>query len=158
MTSRIGLYRPYALGICHGFGDDKDVKVKGVLPMRLIQSLPLVVLVVMSFAAPSYAGGSIRVGGSNPNTGNAGVVRAGYNSETGARYVRGGGYNASTGTYTGGTRAYNPATGEGFTSTTTATKGSGATTTVNTLNNGSYTCTISQTSPGHCVELDNSGN
>jgi hypothetical protein len=136
-------------------GDDQNVDSKGCLPMRFTQSLPLVVLVMMTVAAPSYAGGVIRVGGSNPNTGNAGVLRAGYHSETGARYVRAGGYNAATGTYTGGTRAYNPTTGQGFTTTTTAAQGSGITTTINTLNKGSYTCTVSQTIPGHCVELDN---
>lgn len=100
-------------------------------------------------AAPAFR---VRVGGYNPETGNAGRVVGGYNNETGARSFRARGYDASTQTYRGATRAFDPSTGEGFSTTTQATRGVGATTTVNTLNNGSYTCSVSPDMPYQCVE------
>lgn len=90
--------------------------------------------------------------GINSSTGNAARVTGGYNSNTGARYGRGGSYNASTQSYHGSTRAYNPSTGNGFTSSTSAAYGSGVNTSINTVNNGSYECQVSQDLPAHCVQ------
>lgn len=101
-------------------------------------------------AAPSF-----RVGGAayNPETGNSARASAGYHSPTGSRYGRRSGYDASTQTYQGNTRAYNPSTGQGFTSSTTATRGSGINSSINTVNNGSYECSVSQDLPAHCVQI-----
>ncbi len=109
-------------------------------------------LALFSLATPAQAGG-VRLSATHPETGDAGVVRAGYNPETGARWSQARGYDASTNTYAGTTRAYNPATGEGFTTSTTAAEGSGITTVVNTVNNGSYECSVSRDLPAFCAEM-----
>ncbi len=124
--------------------------------MRSTQAFTLTVTVVMSvlcLSAPAFAGGRFRASGYNPETGDAATTGGGYSSETGSRWGQTGVYDASTETYTGTTRAYNPATGEGFTTSTSATRGAGVTTTVHTINNGSYECAVSQTLPAHCNEL-----
>lgn len=100
-------------------------------------------------AAPSFR---VSATGVNSSTGTAARVSGGYNSNTGARYGHGGSYNASTQSYHGSTRAYNPSTGNGFTSSTSAAYGSGVNTSVNTVNNGSYECQVSQDLPAHCVQ------
>ena len=111
-------------------------------------------IVAIALILPTAAEAGVRfsAGGYNPETGNAGRVAGGYNSQTGARYGRGSSYDASTNTYQGSTRAYTPSTGQGFTSSTTAAPGSGVTSSINTLNNGSYECSVSQELPAHCVE------
>jgi hypothetical protein len=95
-------------------------------------------------AAPLVRG---RVSGYNPSTNNYGRVSGGYNSATGGRYVRTRGYNASTGTYQRNNSAYNPSTGKGYNTSAQYVPGSGVTRQVNTLQNGSYTCSDRACSP-----------
>ncbi len=102
-------------------------------------------------AAPS---GRANFGVYNPETGRGGRIAGSYNRETGARSFRARGYDAAAGTYGGTTRYYDPSTGQGLTTRTEAARGSGITTTLNTLNSGSYTCSISRDLPGRCVESD----
>ncbi len=124
--------------------------------MNLIKTAFISTIAALTLTAPltAAAAPSFRVGGTayNPETGNAARSSAGYHSPTGSRYGRRSSYDASTQTYQENTRAYNPSTGQGFTSNTTATKGSGVNSSINTLNNGSYECSISQDLPAHCVE------
>ncbi len=123
--------------------------------MRSYQAIAITTAAALAFfslATPAQAGG-FRVGATNPETGDAGVVTAGFNPETGARWGRARGFDASTGTYSSRTRAFNPSTGEGFTTSTTAAEGSGVTTVVNTVNNGSYECSVSRALPAFCTEL-----
>jgi hypothetical protein len=109
---------------------------------------------ISAISAPAaHAGGRIRVSGYDEETGDAAVIRGGYNSETGARYGRAATYDADAETYSGSTRFYNPSTGEGFTTTTDATKGSGVESTINTVNQGSYTCSASKELSAHCEEI-----
>ncbi len=117
-----------------------------ILSLSVIHLLP---------GSAANASGRLRVGGYNPETGNAAVIRGGYDSQTGARYGHAAGYDASTQTYAGTTRFYNPSTGEGFTTTTEASRGSGVTSSIYTVNQGSYSCTVSQTLPAHCAEISN---
>lgn len=147
-----------SLGFLGQFRDDQSVEVTGVDPMRSLSTLAFTTILSLSLinlipASAAYASGRVRVGGYDPETGNAAVIRGGYDSQTGARYGRAAGYDASTQTYAGTTRFYNPSTGEGFTTTTEASRGSGVTSTIHTVNQGSYSCTASQTLPAHCVEL-----
>lgn len=96
----------------------------------------------------------VRVRGANPDTGNAGSASATYNPATGNRTVRARSVDTTTGTYTGTTRYFNRITGQGGTTSTSITRGSGATTTVNTLENGSFECSISQDLPANCVQFE----
>lgn len=125
--------------------------------MNTLTTALLSSLIALSLIAPTaQAAPTFRVSGSayNPETGDAGRASGAYNSTTGARYNRFSTYDNETSTYTGSTRAYNPSTEQGFTSTTTAAQGSGVNSTVNTVENGSYTCVVSQSDPFHCTESD----
>lgn len=123
------------------------------LKATLLSTIAALALITPAVAEASPSGRA-SVQFFNPETGNAGRIGGFYNRETGARSFRAWGYDASTDTYQGGTRAYDPSTGKGFTTSTQAARGSGITTTINTLNNGSYTCSISRDLPGRCVEDD----
>lgn len=119
----------------------------------LISSLAIALLTpTAAEATPSF-----RTSGAayNPETGNAARSSAGYHSSTGSRYVRGSSYDADAQTYQGNTRAYTPSSNQGFTSNTTATSGSGINSSINTINNGSYECSVSQDLPAHCIETSN---
>jgi hypothetical protein len=96
------------------------------------------------------------LGGYNPETGNAGRMAGGYNPSSGARYFRAGGYDASTGNFGATSRFYNPSTGQGAALVTEGVRGSGFTSTINTLQNGSYSCSASVSQPFNCVQTDNS--
>ncbi len=109
--------------------------------MRSTQALALTLIVVLSaftLSAPAHAGGRVRARGYNPETGNAAPTGGGYHTESGSRWGQSSYYDASAETYTGSSGAYNPSTDQGFMTSTTATRGEGATTTVDTVNNGSY--------------------
>ncbi len=109
--------------------------------MRSTQALTLTLSVVLSalaLSAPAYAGGRVRASGYNPETGNAVTMGGGYHAESGARWGQSSYYDADSQTYTGTSGAYNPSTDQGVTTSTTATRGEGTTTTVDTVNNGSY--------------------
>lgn len=156
MTFGTVLFAPLSLLPQPDLGEDQDVEIEKEHTMNSIKTgfiagIAALALVIPATAeaAPSFR---FRASGVNPNTGNGARVAGGFNSQTGARFVRGGGYNASTQTFQSGTRAYNPSTGQGFTSNTTAARGSGITTTVNTVNNGSYSCSVSQALPANCTE------
>ncbi len=123
--------------------------------MPSAKALTLTVTVLMSalcLSAPAYAGGRVRASGYNPETGNAATTGGGYHTESGTRWRQTGVYDASTETYTGASGIYNPSTNQGFTTSTSATRGVGATTNINTVNNGSYECNTSRSSAS-CVEL-----
>lgn len=126
--------------------------------LKLIQTLLISGTMTLALLIPTAAEAQptfrARVSGVNPNTGNFGRISGGYRNATGSRFFRAGGYNPTTGTYQGGTRAFNPTTGQGFTSTTTGIRGQGLTSTINTLNNGSYVCTFSRGSRGQCLQQD----
>ncbi|NJK63248.1 MAG: hypothetical protein HC921_11710 [Synechococcaceae cyanobacterium SM2_3_1] len=147
-----------SLGFLGQFRDDQSVEVTGVDPMRSLSTLAFTTILSLSFlhllpGSAAHASGRLQVGGYDPETGNAAVISGGYHSQTGARYGRAAGYDAATGTYAGTTRFYNPSTGEGFTTSTEARHGSGVTSTLHTVNQGSYSCTVSQSVPAHCAEI-----
>lgn len=121
------------------------------LKTALLSSIAALALITPTAAeaAPSFRVGGVTY---NPETGNAVRASAGYHSPTGSRYVRGADYDASTQTYRGSTQAYTPTTGQGFTSNTSATNGSGVNTSIYTLNNGSYECSLPQDLPAHCIQ------
>ncbi len=116
--------------------------------MPSAKALTLTVTVLMSalcLSAPAYAGGRVRASGYNPETGNAATTGGGYHAESGSRWGQSSYYDASTQTYTGRSGAYNPSTNQGYSTSRTATRGVGATTTVDTVNNGSYEFSASRT-------------
>ncbi len=92
------------------------------------------------------------MGGYNPETGLGGRMTGGYNPSTGARGFRMSGYDAELGQFESRSRYMNPSTGEGFTSTTTGTRGQGLTTQVNTMQNGSFTCFGSRNVVYNCTQ------
>lgn len=120
--------------------------------------LSCLIALALVLATPVEAAPRFRasIGGFNPDTGNFGRVAGGVNRDTGARYLRASRYDAATGTFQRSTRAFNPSTGQGFTANTTAAQGAGLTTNINTVNNGSYTCTVSRGLPTQCIEQSSS--
>ncbi len=124
--------------------------------MRTISGALLSGIAILALLAPTAAEAApyyrFNLGGYNPDTGNAGRVAGGYDPSTGARLFRAGGYDASTGNFGATTRFLNPSTGQGATVVTQGVRGSGFTSTINTLQNGNYTCSASVSQPLSCVQ------